>query len=503
MKVPPKYRVNIYRNIFAAIGILVVFAVIFFGLRSEKTLRYAPFMGYGSVSVGGMTPQQAADAINRKLERTRVMIVFADQKKVFVAKDLGMAVDEGILFDDVRSPYRKILTKSDFLPRSRAVPVLVDNRVLASALEPFRLAAFVAPLDAKFRIENDQFVLEHSVKGYGIRDSEIASKLTSTILSDQSKLTLTLQARVLEPAVNDEDIMHIRPAVEAYLDNSYEVIARDKLYTARPFDIGTWLAVSKDKQGPRLVVREGTVENYVNEIVRDQTRAPTNEITTVYQSGRQARITQLGINGYRPNNSNVVAHELIASIKSGVDYRGKLSYEIQEHVKLQQSINDTLIRASYTYSIETWGSVLSDIGEFKAHVGETLGHASGWSSAGLRFGEVSNGGSFTVVLAEPARVAAFSSVCSAEYSCRVGRYVIINDERWRTATSSWNASGGSLRDYQHMVVNHETGHWLGFGHGYCSGPGLFAPVMQQQSISLQGCTPNPWPLADEIARVRR
>ena len=97
MKVPPKYRVNIYRNIFAAIGILVVFAVIFFGLRSEKTLRYAPFMGYGSVSVGGMTPQQAADAINRKLERTRVMIVFADQKKVFVAKDLGMAVDEGIL----------------------------------------------------------------------------------------------------------------------------------------------------------------------------------------------------------------------------------------------------------------------------------------------------------------------------------------------------------------------------------------------------------------------
>ena len=82
-----------------------------------------------------------------------------------------------------------------------------------------------------------------------------------------------------------------------------------------------------------------------------------------------------------------------------------------------------------------------------------------------------------MVLAEASWVPRFSSVCSAQWSCRVGRYVIINQTRWRNASPAWNAAGPALRDYRHMVVNHETGHWLGHGHQSCPGPGRMAPVM--------------------------
>jgi hypothetical protein len=151
-----------------------------------------------------------------------------------------------------------------------------------------------------------------------------------------------------------------------------------------------------------------------------------------------------------------------------------------------------------TYSVITKGAITANVAEFKTQANATLNDAKGWSRMGVAFQEIASGGSFTLALSEASQVPTFSSGCSAEYSCNAGRYVIINQDRWLGATPSWNQAGGSLRDYRHMVVNHETGHWLGHGHESCGGPGQSAPVMQQQSISLQGCTFNPWPLAGEL-----
>lgn len=154
------------------------------------------------------------------------------------------------------------------------------------------------------------------------------------------------------------------------------------------------------------------------------------------------------------------------------------------------------------YSVATKGQLKSSFEDFKKLANETLNSPLGWSRLGVTFKEVASGGDFTLFLSQASEVPGFSSGCDSTYSCNVGRFVIINEDRWLGATDSWNQGGGSLRDYRHMVVNHETGHWLGQGHESCPGPGQPAPVMQQQSISLQGCSFNPWPVASEIYSPR-
>jgi hypothetical protein len=143
-----------------------------------------------------------------------------------------------------------------------------------------------------------------------------------------------------------------------------------------------------------------------------------------------------------------------------------------------------------------------DLEAFAAAAAETYADPRGWAAGGaVRFERVASGGDFTLWLAADAQMATFGGACGFVWSCRSGRNVVINEDRWTGASPAWNETGASLRDYRHMVVNHETGHWLGLGHQTCAAVGTAAPVMQQQSMGLQSCTPNPWPLPADHARA--
>ena len=87
-----------------------------------------------------------------------------------------------------------------------------------------------------------------------------------------------------------------------------------------------------------------------------------------------------------------------------------------------------------TYTVSSRGTVAGDLGHFAAVARETLTDPRGWSLGGtLAFQQVASGSNFDLILAAPSVIAAASPGCSAEWSCRVGRSVYINDERWRNS----------------------------------------------------------------------
>lgn len=80
------------------------------------------------------------------------------------------------------------------------------------------------------------------------------------------------------------------------------------------------------------------------------------------------------------------------------------------------------------------------------------------------------------------------------WGCRSSNTVNLNADRWLYATQSYE--GVDLEIYRTYLINHEIGHFLGHGHLNCPAQDGLAPVMQQQSMSLQGCLPNGWPAND-------
>ena len=157
----------------------------------------------------------------------------------------------------------------------------------------------------------------------------------------------------------------------------------------------------------------------------------------------------------------------------------------------------------YRYRIDIEKGLGLDSGLFADAVQKTLNDDRSWAHNGaMTFERISSGDAdFVITLASPATTGVWcekSGLDTTEdnVSCDSAstERVMINAYRWAQGSSTFGPE--KLLAYRQMLINHEVGHRLGYGHVSCRTPGAPAPVMQQQTKSLDiggiKCRPNPW-----------
>ncbi|WP_055492432.1 DUF3152 domain-containing protein [Streptomyces sp. TP-A0356] len=157
----------------------------------------------------------------------------------------------------------------------------------------------------------------------------------------------------------------------------------------------------------------------------------------------------------------------------------------------------------YTYRVDVEKGLGLDGELFAQAVQKTLNDDRSWAHSGARtFERVYSGKpDFVITLASPGTTAAWcakSGLDTAEdnVSCDSAstERVLINAYRWAQGSTTY---GDDIHAYRQMLINHEVGHRLGYGHVTCTKNGALAPVMQQQTKFLDHdgihCLPNPWP----------
>lgn len=132
---------------------------------------------------------------------------------------------------------------------------------------------------------------------------------------------------------------------------------------------------------------------------------------------------------------------------------------------------------------------------FSRAVHAVLGDPRGWQAVeGVRLVQVRDRAEadLTVTLASPSRTDALCRPLDTggRVSCWNSERAVLNARRWASGASTY---GSDLAGYRRYLISHEVGHGLGRQHVGCPRPGAPAPVMVQQTKSLDGCAPNPYP----------
>ncbi|MFG2971770.1 DUF3152 domain-containing protein [Streptomyces sp. NPDC048331] len=140
---------------------------------------------------------------------------------------------------------------------------------------------------------------------------------------------------------------------------------------------------------------------------------------------------------------------------------------------------------------------------FAEAVHRTLNDDRSWGHGGTKTFERVPGeeADFVITLASPGTTGVWCAKSELDtivgnVSCDSARTerVMINAFRWAQGSETYGPD--QMFTYRQMLINHEVGHRLGHDHVNCRTPGALAPVMQQQtkSLNIDGiqCKPNPW-----------
>ncbi|MFD5101732.1 DUF3152 domain-containing protein [Streptomyces albidochromogenes] len=157
----------------------------------------------------------------------------------------------------------------------------------------------------------------------------------------------------------------------------------------------------------------------------------------------------------------------------------------------------------YSYRVDVEKGLGLDGEVFARAVQETLNDDRSWAHDGaMTFERISSGRpDFVVTLASPGTTGEWCAksgldTLSGNVSCdsAATERVMINAFRWAQGADTFGKD--KMFAYRQMLINHEVGHRLGHGHKNCETPGELAPIMQQQTKSLDiggiECKPNPW-----------
>ncbi len=438
-------------------SLLIIFTIANVGLWAVYRNRTYPRTSVMNAALGSVTYgslAQKTDELNLLPES--VMLISDNQKTTVPLKEFGAQQNASRTTDSAHEQRSWLPILNLFKSAQLLAPVAIDDKVFTQKAQELEQTFRKEPVNARLVLDGPTVNIVPAAEGYELDQSTLRQRLYDSL--DEANTNIRVPTHRIKPKVHAINLSDDQQALDQQLSTTITLRYNGKSRQATRADIATWYIQS----GEIYQLSADSISEYIN------------------KTG--------SLFGIRVQGTNHV----VATITTGLTNRKNTDITLVAYVA----------KKTYTYCVASKGVDTDHLSTLRQKLQSTLGDPRGWSLGGqIDFQNAASNCDFTVWLSSANLLPTFGAICDPMWSCRVGANVVLNFDRWQGASPAWNASGGSLEDYRSMLINHETGHWLSFGHKHCDGPGQSAPVMQQQSIDLEGCVFNPWPTSAELSAL--
>jgi hypothetical protein len=435
-------------------AVLLVANVALWGLYKNRTYPRTSVM---NTTIGSIAYGSLRDTISKQNILPEEMVIAHGEKRETVRlADLGISTDIGRAVESANEQRSWLPMFNLFKSPKLKAPITFDQNKLRGTSEKLTLLFTQAAGNATLNLNGGNITIAEEQDGYKLEADKLQAAITEAL--DRGNTVVDAPTAVLEPKVTIDDLQDDKSTLEKQLEVSVAFTYNGQTKRPNRLDKADWYV----RSGATYRLDHASIAAYI-------TRVGDSFDITVKDSGAAAN-----------------------KAKQALEARKATTITLTKQTALR----------TFRYCTNVRGVSASALPSLQAKLRSTYGDVRGWSLGGkVAFKEVNSGCDFTVWLSASSQMTSFGGVCDPVWSCRSGDNVVLNYTRWMNASPAWNANGGTLEEYRNMLINHETGHRLGFAHRYCGGAGQPAPVMQQQSINLQGCVFSAWPNASERATL--
>lgn len=287
-----------------------------------------PNVSVAGQSVTGMNGPAISLAVLERLESAELDVQVGDERVTVPLRDLGPTFDAESLEAEALAGSDSVLGRLGSLFGGRDVPVDIkfDQSRLDEVLARIERAAGPVKQEAsvEFSAQAEEFVARPGQAGYSVDLQPVRQALQRTGASLSSQ-EVTVQPRQVEPEFSTAEAEQLAEQANDMLAQTVVISDGQEDFTADVAHRAAWISADA-KQGKAAFV-DAKIRAWVLETARETNVEAKPGIDNVDAGGKVLVEAKPGVAGYRVNNAEEVADEVVQTLHAGQAFSGDFDYD--------------------------------------------------------------------------------------------------------------------------------------------------------------------------------